>query len=242
MGDAAGQPGFFGKIPTHGDFISRRLKRTFVEPWDQWLRQGLQASRERLGPAWQDLYLNGPLWRFALDRDVAGPDPIVGVLMPSVDKVGRYFPLTLAVETTAGSLPFHLLAEAGPWFQSTEDLALSCLDESFDLATFDDRLAGLGLPLGPDEPVTEPFPGSSPAGTVIAPGDDSASAQSELADQLAAIAFSHPSLWWTEGAINMPANLQVFDRLPPASTFAELLSLTTGSQAGSPVDAGIVAH
>ena len=30
--------GFFGKLPSHGDFLSRRLPRSFVDPWDSWLQ------------------------------------------------------------------------------------------------------------------------------------------------------------------------------------------------------------
>ena len=43
-------PGFYGKTPRHGDFIKRRLPRSFVDPWDDWLqRADLGQSR----PAWR---------------------------------------------------------------------------------------------------------------------------------------------------------------------------------------------
>ena len=42
-------PGFYGKIPLLGDFVSRRLPRHFIEPWDSWLQSAFAASREQLG-------------------------------------------------------------------------------------------------------------------------------------------------------------------------------------------------
>ncbi|RUW25688.1 type VI secretion system-associated protein TagF, partial [Mesorhizobium sp. M4B.F.Ca.ET.013.02.1.1] len=34
-------PGFYGKIPATGDFVSRRLTGDFVRVWDRWLAQHL---------------------------------------------------------------------------------------------------------------------------------------------------------------------------------------------------------
>ena len=45
--ESAPQPGYYGKVPTNGDFISRRLAESLVAPWDGWLRAGLAASRHR---------------------------------------------------------------------------------------------------------------------------------------------------------------------------------------------------
>ena len=44
-----------------------------------------------------------PIWRFALAPGVAGPLPMLGVMMPSVDRVGRQFPLTLAAPMAEAS-------------------------------------------------------------------------------------------------------------------------------------------
>jgi type VI secretion system protein ImpM len=32
-------PGFYGKLPTAGDFVTRRLPIDFVRVWDRWLAQ-----------------------------------------------------------------------------------------------------------------------------------------------------------------------------------------------------------
>src|SRR5664279_3439708 len=91
--DVATIPGWYGKLPTLGDFASRRLEADFIEPWDLWLGEGLQGQRESMGDAWLDAYLQSPPWRFLLMPGVLpGFDAgliVAGVLMPSVDRVGR---------------------------------------------------------------------------------------------------------------------------------------------------------
>jgi type VI secretion system protein ImpM len=88
--------GWFGKIASLGDFSARRLPPEFVQRCDEWLSRGLQASHAQLGEHWQGTYLTAPIWRFAWSPGIAGPQWWMGVLMPSVDNVGRYFPLIVA--------------------------------------------------------------------------------------------------------------------------------------------------
>ena len=90
-------PGWFGKLPGLGDFAHRRLPEDFRERWDHWLQTGLLQLR-RQHADWTAHYLQSPLWFFALAPQVAGARPWIGVLMPSVDGVGRYFPFTIACE------------------------------------------------------------------------------------------------------------------------------------------------
>ena len=59
------QVGFYGKLPSHGDFLRRRLSDAFVGGWDAWLQDCLAGSREALGDRWLDVYLTSPAWRFA---------------------------------------------------------------------------------------------------------------------------------------------------------------------------------
>jgi len=40
--------GFYGKLPTHGDFLRRRVSDGFVGVWDGWLQDCLAASRDAL--------------------------------------------------------------------------------------------------------------------------------------------------------------------------------------------------
>ena len=95
------QVGFYGKLPSHGDFLRRRVSDAFVDAWDAWLRECLAASRTALGTRWLDVYLTSPAWRFVCAAGACGPAPVIGLVAPSVDQVGRYFPLTLVAELPA---------------------------------------------------------------------------------------------------------------------------------------------
>lgn len=140
---AAGQlPGWFGKLPGLGDFAHRRLPEDFREHWDQWLQGGLLQLRQRHAD-WTARYLEGSLWFFVLAPGVAGTRAWAGLLMPSVDGVGRYFPFTVAAELAQP--PQELPPEAWPalahWWQPLAQAALAALDQDLDAAGFDALLA-----------------------------------------------------------------------------------------------------
>ncbi len=137
--------GFFGKLASHGDFVTRRLSPAFVRNWDEWLQAGLKHSRDRLSPKWQTTYLCSPIWHFALAPDVCAEPGWAGVMMPSVDRVGRYFPLTLAYGGHEAPL-LDRLANDGAWYAELEALALSSLQEGFSLEDFDTALSTLRPP------------------------------------------------------------------------------------------------
>jgi type VI secretion system protein ImpM len=94
--DAAMRIGFLGKLPARGDFVTRGLPRGFAEAWDSWLAEAMSGSRAILGEAWLPAWLEAPIWRFALPAGHCGPDAVAGVMLPSVDRSGRHWPLTLA--------------------------------------------------------------------------------------------------------------------------------------------------
>ena len=134
--------GWYGKLPSLGDFISRRLPTNFIEPWDTWLQEAIAASRDQLGEQWMEIYLTSPIWRFVLMPGVYGNTEMwTGVLMPSVDKVGRHFPLTIAipVESHSGMMQSALTSQA--WYAALEQVALASLDFDISPNTLDDRLA-----------------------------------------------------------------------------------------------------
>jgi len=94
---APGSPGgFFGKLPARGDFVRHGLPRGFTDPWDDWMAGVLAGSRDRLGETWVGAWLEAPIWRFSLAPGQCGGWRVLGLMLPSVDRVGRYFPLGFA--------------------------------------------------------------------------------------------------------------------------------------------------
>ena len=141
--------GFYGKLPSQGDFVTRRLPWEFTSAWDDWLQQGMHASRAALGDRWLDLYLSAPVWRFQLAPGVCGPLGWRGVFFASVDRVGRYFPLTLAFASPparagAGVAP-TLEVDAARWI-ATEDAALAGLDPALPIEQLELALQSLAEP------------------------------------------------------------------------------------------------
>jgi type VI secretion system protein ImpM len=118
--------GYAGKIPSRGDFVHAGLPRDFTDPWHEWQSMVIAGSRRLMGDAWLDAFLEAPVWRFVLPPGLCGARAAVGLIMPSVDKVGRYFPLTLAALPDAG-LP-NADDWAG-WLDAVEALGRLALEE-----------------------------------------------------------------------------------------------------------------
>jgi type VI secretion system protein ImpM len=214
--------GFFGKLPALGDFVHRRLPAGFITPWDQWLQDALAASRAQLGDAWLDLYLTSPLWRFALAPGIAGQAGWAGVLMPSVDRVGRYFPLTIACPLPASANLIGLL-RAARWFDRAEELALSALEDRFDLDAFDAELRALA----PPEPLVDPEPSGDAIDAWqlgLAAGGDLSRACPVLLNRALGEIFLSYSLWWTSGSEQVAPSLLCCQGLPTAAATTALLT------------------
>ncbi|MCK5870969.1 MAG: type VI secretion system-associated protein TagF [Methyloprofundus sp.] len=141
-----GHVGFYGKLPIVGDFITRRLPQDFVEAIDSWLQNSIAVSKEILGDAWLDLYLTSPVWRFAFQPDVSGKNAWVGIMMPSVDRVGRYFPLILASEIDEQETLEFILAQNHQWFTQLEQVALAGLDGELSLEQFSEIVLAIDMP------------------------------------------------------------------------------------------------
>lgn len=134
--------GWYGKIPGIGDFVARRLPADFVDAWHRWLQVALSGSRERLGAGWPESYLSMPVWRFALSPAMLTATAWAGVVAPSVDAVGRHFPLVIAAALPSKSLDLvRTLLAAQPWFDEMEAVALQALEPRADVAVLDAAIA-----------------------------------------------------------------------------------------------------
>lgn len=211
-------PGFFGKVSSLGDFVTRRLPPSLTGIWDAWLQAGMQASREQLGAGWLEIYLTSPIWRFALAPGVCDQQAWTGVLIPSVDRVGRYFPLMIAASAADGAAIPLWIAQAKDWYDQVETLALSSLQADFVLDQFDAQLRALApLPL-PAQAAAQ----NGAAGQRIAL--TSLDALPEALPQVAAAALHGQSLWWTDGSSLVEPTLLACRGLPAPASFAGMLA------------------
>ena len=88
--------GLFGKLPARGDFVRENLPRDFTDSWDAWWQRGLGETQQRPRDEWISAWLEAPVWRFLLPPGLCGRNGVLGIWLPSVDKAGRYSPLTIA--------------------------------------------------------------------------------------------------------------------------------------------------
>jgi len=118
--------GLFGKLPAHGDFIYRNLPSNFINAWDAWLQGFVGSSQEQIGETWLDVYLTSPIWRFVLSEGVVDGNYWAGIMLPSVDRVGRYFPFSVAARLPANANPFDVIKQ-NDWYEAIEQAALKAL-------------------------------------------------------------------------------------------------------------------
>ncbi|MFY9509696.1 MAG: type VI secretion system-associated protein TagF, partial [Rubrivivax sp.] len=155
-------PGWHGKLPSLGDFASRRLEAPFVDAWDGWLAAGLLALREANPAGWLDAYLSSPSWRFLLQPGVlpgeAGEQGYAGVLMPSVDRVGRYFPFTV-VQPLGADAPWtaQQMQSLWHWLARLDELAADAMQDDWPVERLETELARMAAPdLAPPATVDSP--------------------------------------------------------------------------------------
>ena len=118
--------GFSGKIPARGDFVHAGLPRDFIDPWHDWQSVVIAGSRKLMGDDWLNAFLEAPVWRFVLPPGWCGARGAVGLILPSVDKVGRYFPLSFAALPATGT---PRPEDWAGWLDAVEDLGRLALDE-----------------------------------------------------------------------------------------------------------------
>jgi len=187
--------GWFGKIPSTGDFITRGLPRSFLGPWDQWLSSELSQAQRSLGDLWAESYRRAPPSCFALGEKVIDARVWSGVLVPSFDRVGREFPLTLAFGSAA-----RVIAAGREWWTQLAAIGRAAAAPAGSAALLSQGLAGLIAFRGERET------GNAASESIVSvPGEGLSRWWSEEEDR-----SGDP--WMTEG---LPMGAQFLDLLAP---------------------------
>ena len=136
--------GFHGKLPNVGDFVQRRLPAGFVDRWDAAMQSALAEASVAVGETWRDVFLASAPWRFALPANVCGHLPWTGVVAPSHDRVGRVYPLALAVSPSRAADGWPQIP-ATEWLEALTAAAARTRD-GMDVTMFDALVAMLPDP------------------------------------------------------------------------------------------------
>ncbi|MCP3368499.1 type VI secretion system-associated protein TagF [Bradyrhizobium cajani] len=217
--------GLFGKIGAKRDFIAIATPRSFLEAWEPWVQAALSASRHQLGPGWQQAFLTAPVWRFWLGAAICGRT-VAGAIMPSLDGVGRYYPLTLhAMMGDDVSLPPPSIDPQDEWFGQAETFLLSTLDRAATFEQISDGLDRLAVPrlqtIAADGP---------PITSLGAAAMGKASTVDAFAGSFAALCAANPqvyaaaSFWWTAGGEGFPPLALSCRGLPDPFHYSTLLT------------------
>ena len=216
--------------------MQRRAPQGFVDAWDAWLAECLHVSRQQLAERWLDVYLTSPVWRFVLAEGICGEAAYAGVMLPSVDRVGRYFPLTIVSPLEPGSCILEAACDTGrAWFDAAEALALRALDAGdLDLHAFDaevDALPGLGAcaALAESNQLMEllaqsGFPRRGASSHISMLGETPQRAINAFASIELQKAFRPCALWWTQGSEAVQPGWLVTSGLPAPSGYVAMLS------------------
>jgi type VI secretion system protein ImpM len=217
--------GLFGKLQTKRDFIAIATPRQFLSVWEQWTQAALSASRVALNDKWQDAYLIAPIWRFWLGAEITGTTA-AGAIMPSVDGVGRYYPLTVFALADEGyAIPPPELDPQESWYDGVEAFLFSTLSSHY---TFEQMTADLAaLPAPNAGRIGE----NSAAIRSLSPGALLITAGESIAEQFALARTTHPdctyrvsTFWWTAGGEGFDCIAVVAHRLPDPYLYAGMLT------------------
>lgn len=227
--------GFFGKLPSAGDFVQRRLPPGFVESWDRHFENAVAESRGALGGSWHAAYHASPVWRFLLAPGVCGELAWAGVMGPGTDRVGRCFPMVIAAPLAAdASSCEQALLGGGRWFDAAERVHVDAqVGAATSVDAFDAQVAAL-----PDPLAVEP----ADAADFLREVDWSAASHWRLPMPVAAATdvflrdlWKHVTrapggwcLWWTTGSEQLPASVLVTRGLPQPAAYAGFLDAGYG--------------
>lgn len=232
------EAGLFGKLPARGDFISRAIAQDLLRPLEDWLLPLVQATRELLGSGWEAAWRQAPPWRFWIGPDILRGDwtrslraheqagTVTGVLLPSVDRQGRLFPLVLVLADEHARLmpPPVLAAPDRDWYGACDTLLLAArAGRALEVVEAD--LAALTAPRLPEGAAQ--MAGLLARRALWGQGGDAGGGDGSVWSGIRAsdhhLAATGRSYWWCEGAAGQTSVISLAG-LPDADTFAFMLT------------------
>lgn len=219
--------GYFGKIPSHEDFVSKGLPTSFQGPWDIWLQSMLSNSKKELGNDWEKCYIRSPVYRFVLTAGICGEQTWMGMMIPCVDKAGKYYPMTICRSLPDQPNPLVAITENKKWFSDAEALLLSCSNDDFSLANFDNEVKYLRLKEEGEEDATsiqrivQQHPNN--AWRMTSPNANFSEISPFITHALLEKFCLSYSVWWTAGSTSILPSIIISQGLPPVSSGASAL-------------------
>jgi type VI secretion system protein ImpM len=217
---------WYGKLSSLGDFAQRRMPAESLGAFDTWLSTVMRDGREQLGERWLDVYLTAPVLRFAWAPGVIDSRWWFGVLMPSCDSVGRYFPLVIAQPRVRAPEDRIALDHLELWYEHLARAAMHTLSDD------DGSLDALETSLHEAPPWPTPGRQATVTSRETLRGDRLHLAPAATLNQwLHGLALrdlnrrlAGRTLWWRVTEDRVGDSVDILDGLPDGVDFAALLS------------------
>ncbi|SQJ16934.1 Uncharacterized protein conserved in bacteria [Serratia rubidaea] len=148
--------GWYGKIPTAGDFLQRRLPDLVVSNWAQWFHNGLVNQKQNLPDNASNPFSNAPVWNFVIPATLGSQYIQMGCLLPARDRVGRHYPICAIRLFTPEEWHIQQLNMAAEWYRQLGHTLLNGVRNSFSAEQIDQSLLNIpALPTPPEESESE---------------------------------------------------------------------------------------
>lgn len=144
--------------------------------------------------------------------------------MPSVDRVGRYFPLTIATKLPADTNPFDFISSYSSWYGELEELALSALHGNLAIDELAEHLTSMELTINPSYQRNEPQSGAK---ILLAEKEfeeqTAMSLYGQFLDYLLTESSSRYSVWSTDGSERIAPSVFTTQHLPALDKMPAML-------------------
>jgi type VI secretion system protein ImpM len=123
---------YFGKLPSHGDFIRFNASGEDMRVFHQWIQEGLYQAAKHHDLGWDSVYKNSPTYNFVFNPEDS-EFSLIGLCKPSYDKSQRKFPFIISKRLTKANLDtkyvHHLPLLFKDFFRSATQIFREGLDD-----------------------------------------------------------------------------------------------------------------
>ncbi len=141
--------GWYGKLPSAGDFLQRRFPDALIRQWTHWFQVGLlnwQKKEEQRAGAMRQ-FSHAPVWNFVVPPMLGSQLVQMGCLLPARDSVGRQYPVCALCTFPPAEWQSQRLAMAGEWYQQLGRTLLHAVHNSYSSDQLDQALLGIPMPV-----------------------------------------------------------------------------------------------
>lgn len=220
--------GWYGKLPSAGDFLKRRFPETLWQQWTQWFQVGLMNWQhdEEQRPQGERQFGSAPVWNFVVPPMLGSQLVQMGCLLPARDNVGRQYPVCALITFSSQNWSQARLAMAGEWYQQLGRSLLHAVRNRYSAEQLDQMLLSMPpLPPAPEQDAKSDI--LDVIGHADRPGNLSWRQVSDCFDPQ-----QYTSFWWTNQTDGYPLYTHIHSGNFTSQLFSMLFDPAGGSKPG----------